>query len=83
MAEFDDAYLRMQQFGAAMLGRLGDAKKEIDEIRFGKKKLLDGCPSRASAVDTFLLSRIERDLQEVVAAMKDARKSLWKECGQS
>jgi hypothetical protein len=59
MSKFDDAYLRMQQFGNGMLGCLADFKKEIDEIRAGKVKVPTNCPSRASMIDTFHLSKIQ------------------------
>ncbi|MEI8197400.1 MAG: hypothetical protein WCI73_15995 [Phycisphaerae bacterium] len=82
MSKFDDAYIRMQQFGDAMLSRLADCKANIDDIRVGKGHLLEGCPSRASAIDTFYLNRIKRDLSEINAAMKEAITQIWRECGE-
>lgn len=81
MSKFDEAYLRMQQFGGAMISRLADYKKEIDDTRAGKIKIADNCPSRASAVHTFLLDRIKKDIDEVNAAYKECVEELWKECG--
>lgn len=79
MSKFDDAYLRMQQFGAAMLGRLDDSKRHIDEIRQGRTLLPDNCPSRASGIQTFYLDGVQKDLDEVNAAMKEAVAEIWKE----
>jgi len=82
MSEFDDAYLRMQQFGGAMLSRLADYKGPIDSIRAGKEELPSGCPGRASAIHTYYLAKVDEDLAEVNVAMKEVIARVWRECAE-
>lgn len=81
MSEFDEAYQRMEGFGGRMMSHLAGFKAEIDGIRAGTVKLANNCPSRASAIATFHLSKFREDLDELEAALKDASSAIWDECG--
>jgi hypothetical protein len=81
MTKFDEAYAAMQRVGTTFRNRLTENKVQIDNIRSGKTPVLAEYSSRASHICKLHMARLKEDLDQIIAAMKDAENGIWKECG--